>query len=100
MEDDILIGPGVKIWSQNHKYIKKNTSINEQGWNYEEVVIGSDVWLSTDVVVLPGSIIPNGTVIGAGSVVTRKMSLEPYGVYAGKPLKKIGERRDEPDTPT
>jgi len=42
------------------------------------------------VIVLDGVNIANGSVIGAGSVVTK--STEPYGVYVGNPARKMKQR--------
>lgn len=52
--------------------------------------IGNDVWIGDEVTVLGGVSIADGTVIGAGAVVTK--NTEPYGIYVGVPAKKIGSR--------
>lgn len=53
------------------------------------VDIGSDVWLGGAVVILPGARVGSGSVIGAGSVVTRNV---PEGVFAaGNPCRVIRE---------
>ena len=54
------------------------------------IVIEDDVWIGANVVILDGSIIRRGCVIGACSLV--RGHLEEYGVYAGNPLVKLGER--------
>ena len=43
--------------------------------------------------ILAGVTIGDGAIIGACSLVTR--DVEPYGIYAGIPAKKIGRRFDE-----
>ena len=58
----------------------------------EPVDIGHDVWIGDGVKCLSGVHIPDGCVVGAGSVVTR--SLEPFGVYAGVPARLIRYRFD------
>lgn len=51
------------------------------------VIIGDNVWVTSNVTILPGVTIGNNTVIGAGSVVTRDI---PSGVFAaGNPCKVI-----------
>lgn len=51
------------------------------------VVLGDDVWLGTRVIVLPGVRIGAGTVVGAGSVVSRDL---PAGVLAvGSPARPV-----------
>ena len=54
------------------------------------VTIGRDCWLGLGVIVLPGVTIGDGTVVGAGSVVTR--DLPPGMVCAGVPARPMRER--------
>lgn len=48
-----------------------------------------------NVIILPGVTLPQGVVIGAGSLVREKDVLEPWTIYAGNPLQKIGDRPRE-----
>ncbi|PWW49665.1 CatB-related O-acetyltransferase [Eubacterium limosum] len=57
--------------------------------------IGSDVWIGDEVTILGGIKVADGSVVGAGAVVTR--DTEPYGIYVGVPAKKIGSRFSEED---
>ena len=41
-------------------------------------------------IVSPGVNLGNGAILGLGSIATR--DLEPFGVYAGVPAKKLKER--------
>lgn len=51
------------------------------------IIIGNNVWITTNVIILPGVTIGDNTVIGAGSVVTKDI---PSGVFAaGNPCKII-----------
>ena len=56
-----------------------------------DIVIGNDVWIGARVVVLPGVHIADGSVVGAGSVVTSSLA-EPYGIYAGNPARLLRHR--------
>lgn len=47
-------------------------------------------WLCTRAMILAGVTIGRGAVVAAGAVVTR--SVAPFGIVAGAPAKKIGER--------
>ena len=57
------------------------------------VIIGNDVLISLNCVILEGVEIGNGAVIGAGAVVTK--NVEPYEIVGGVPAKHIGWRFDE-----
>ena len=61
--------------------------------SYKETTIGNDVWIGSNSIILSGIKIDNGCVIGAGSVVTK--DCYPYGIYAGNPAKRIGDRFPE-----
>lgn len=54
------------------------------------VIIGNNVWIGLNVIVLPGVKIGDGAVIGAGSVVSK--SVEPYAIAVGNPAKTIKKR--------
>ena len=55
-----------------------------------QVVIGNDVWIGANAVILPGVTLGNGSVIAAGAIVTR--SVPDYAVVAGVPAKVIRYR--------
>jgi maltose O-acetyltransferase len=57
------------------------------------VQIEEDVWLATRVIVLRGVTIGKGSVVGAGSVVTR--SIPPFSFAAGTPARVIKSLRPE-----
>jgi len=56
----------------------------------EEAVIEDDVWLGYGAIVLTGLTIGRGSIVAAGSVVTR--DVPPYSIVAGVPAKVIGQR--------
>ena len=59
------------------------------------VVIGKHVMVGGNSVILPGVTIPDGTVIGAMSLVLEDTKLEPWSVYAGCPVRKLRGRPRE-----
>lgn len=76
----------------NHAYQDASRLIRQQGFlpGKGGIVIEDDVWIGANCVLLDGTILRQGCVLGAGSIV--KGELEAYGVYAGSPLKRIGQR--------
>ncbi len=75
-----------------------------EGWDMEppkpsdmpykgDTVIGNDVWIGENALILPGVHIGNGAIIGANSVVGR--NVEAYTIVAGNPAKEIRKRFDE-----
>jgi len=93
---NVLLGPFVTIYSQNHNWRDRGARIQEQGRTRAKVVIEDDVWLCAGSVVLPGVKVRKGTVVAAGAVVTK--DTEPYSVVGGIPAGKIGERTDSTES--
>lgn len=89
--DDTLIGPGVTIYSRNHRYRRKHQLIRQQGFDVTAVTIGRDVWIASNATILPGSQIGDGAVIAAGAVV--KGLVQSNAIVAGVPAVRIGERQ-------
>ena len=89
--DDLLMGPGVKIFSSNHSTKEVTVPMNVQPWIEKDIVVGNDVWLGSNSVVLAGVTIGDGTVIAAGSVVTK--DIPEYVIAGGIPAKIIKNRR-------
>lgn len=86
MSNNIMVGPGVIISSSNHIY--KNNSIRFGDNNKKEINIGSEVWVGSNSSILGGATIPNNTIIGAGSVVNKKIK-ESKCLLAGSPAKFV-----------
>jgi len=88
--DDVQLGPGVQLLTSDHP-----RDAAERAGGLESALpisIGERAWLGGATIVLPGVEIGRGTVIGAGSVVTK--SVEPGVVAVGNPCRVIsgGER--------
>lgn len=56
------------------------------------MIIGNDVWIGSNAVILQGVTVGDGAIIGAGAVVTR--SVEPFTIVGGVPAKVIKKRFD------
>ena len=57
-----------------------------------DTVVGNDVWIGRESVILPGVHIGDGAIIAAYSVVTS--DVPPYTVFGGNPARKIKDRFD------
>ena len=86
----VLIGPNAVIVSTQHRYDLVDRPICEQGHRLLPTVIGDDVWIGANAVVLPGTEIATGTIVSAGAVVTQ--TTEPYSIVAGVPARMIARR--------
>lgn len=75
-----------------------------EGWNMEppagadmplkgDTVVGNDVWIGQNAVILPGVHIGDGAIIGADSVVGS--NVEPYTIAAGNPVRVLRKRFDD-----
>ncbi|MEZ8122597.1 CatB-related O-acetyltransferase [Vibrio splendidus] len=58
--------------------------------NTQKIVIGNDVWMGANVILLPGIVIGDGAVIAAGAVVSK--DVPPYAIVGGVPAKIIKHR--------
>lgn len=55
-----------------------------------DIIVGNDVWIGRESVIMPGVKIGDGSIIGAYSVVTR--DIQPYSVVGGNPARLIKKR--------
>ena len=58
-----------------------------------DTVIGHDVWIGREAMILPGVAIGSGAVVGAGAVVARDVA--PYAVVVGNPAREVRRRFDD-----
>lgn len=65
---------------------------NDYNWKglKDKVIIEDDVWVGYGSIILSGVKLGIGSIIAAGSVVTK--DIESYSIYAGVPAKKVGVR--------
>ncbi|MBU0985582.1 MAG: acyltransferase [candidate division Zixibacteria bacterium] len=96
--DNLVLGPGVKIWTQNHRFDNPDIPIHNQGAEYRKVLIGNDVWIGANAFIMPGAEIGDGTIISAGAVVGAK-KIPAYSIMAGNPARVIGNRKKMAERP-
>jgi maltose O-acetyltransferase len=80
-----MFGSQVMILTSNHE-IGPDGVVSRPA-TYGEVHIGDRCWIGTRVMVMPGVTIGEGTIIGAGALVTK--DCDPGAVYIGVPAKRV-----------
>ncbi len=83
--DRVCLAQNVKIFTLQHDVNDSNFIAVGEG-----VILEEYSWISSGTTVLPGVTVGKGAVLASGAIATK--NLEPYGVYAGIPAKKISER--------
>ncbi|MDQ7787557.1 MAG: CatB-related O-acetyltransferase [Thermodesulfovibrionales bacterium] len=92
------IGSDVKVITSNHamntaniqRALEKRIGLDTMEISKGDVVIGNNVWIGDSAIILSGVNIGDGSIIGAGAVVTR--IVEPFAIVAGSPAKKMRMR--------
>ena len=93
---DVMMGPGVRIFSENHAFDDLSRSIKSQGVSRSFVEIGDNCWIASGVTITAGVTIGSGVVIAAGSVVTRDIPNDSVaGGVPARVLRKRGRTIDE-----
>lgn len=87
---DVMLGPGVKLFSENHVFAEAGKTIKAQGVDRTFLAIGDNVWIGSGATITAGVTIGTGVVVAAGAVVTR--SLPDNVIAAGVPAKVVRER--------
>jgi acetyltransferase-like isoleucine patch superfamily enzyme len=90
---DVLLANDVQLICGNHTFARRDVPIRAQPPAGQPIVVEDDVWLGASAIVLGGVTIGQGSVVGAGSVVTR--SLPPYSIARGVPAQVVGVRGED-----
>lgn len=96
LSGDITMGNGVRIASHaslygfNHGYALTDVPVFRQPLTVKGIVIGDDVWIGANAVILDGVRIGSHSIVAAGAVVTR--DVPEYSIVGGNPAKLIRSR--------
>jgi acetyltransferase-like isoleucine patch superfamily enzyme len=85
--DNVQFAPGVQLISSNHDFDNFDRQIKA-----DPIVIGSNVWIGGNVIVLPSVVIGDNVIIGAGSVVTKNIPSDSIAV--GNPCRVIKQKKE------
>ncbi len=92
--NDVMMGPDVMIYTSNHQTSRTDIPMIEQGNTPKrEVVIEDDVWIGARSIIMPGVKIGKGSIVAAGSVVTKDVA--EYTVVGGVPARLIKNRKNQ-----
>lgn len=89
--NNVLFGPGVKLFSESHNFDDPKKFINEQGETRKGVIIEDGVWVGSDVTILDGVTIGRNSIIAAKSLVNK--DVPSFSIVAGIPAKVIKFRK-------
>lgn len=83
--DHALIGPDARFYTVNHAF---DVGLRREGWERGlPITLEADVWLGGSVVLCPGVTVGRGSVVAAGSVVTK--DVPPMTVVGGNPARVL-----------
>ena len=93
--DNTLIGANTKIFDNDfHPINIESRNMNvQQKISAKPIIIGKNCFIGCNAIILKGTILEDGCVVGAGSVVSG--IFEKNAIIAGNPAKKIGMCNDE-----
>ena len=90
--NDVIMGPRVNFHAENHKYDNLNIPIRLQGETRQGIMIEDDCWVGAGSIFLDGVHVGTGSIVAAGSVVTK--DIPAYSIVAGSPARVIKKRND------
>jgi galactoside O-acetyltransferase len=88
---NVMVGANVVIQSSEHNYDRLDSPMKEQGHRSGQIRIEDDVWIGSNAVITSDVLIGKGAIVGAGAVVTHDVN--PFEIVGGVPASKIGERK-------
>lgn len=86
----VIIGPELRIYSANHRFVDAKNIPYDNIYIKKPVLIEENVWIGARVTIVPGTIIREGSIIGAGSVVSGE--IPKMSIVVGNPAKIINKR--------
>jgi len=92
IEDEVIFGPGVSIFSENHGTASLDIAIVHQPSTRKGVKVCRGVWVGTRATILDGVTVGEHSIVAAGSVVTK--DVPPYSIVGGVPARVIKSRKD------
>jgi len=91
---NVMMGPNVYILSANHQFSRVDIPMCKQGHSAAmQTIIEDDIWIGRQVILTPGRKIKVGSIVAAGSVLTK--DFPEYSIVGGNPAKLIRSRLED-----
>jgi acetyltransferase-like isoleucine patch superfamily enzyme len=90
--EDVVIGAYVNLLAENHNFDQTDKLISQQGVNRSGIIIERNAWVGNMAIILDGVTIGEGSVVGAGALVTK--DVPPFSVAVGNPARVIKTLRN------
>ena len=88
----VMMGPNCYILKHNHKFDDTERPMMFQGADVsKQTIIGNDVWIGRDVLMMPGRIIADHSIIAGGCILTK--DFPEWSIVGGNPSKLIKLRK-------
>ncbi len=91
---DVMMGPRVSLFAENHDFERTDMAMRRQGVTRKRITIEDDCWLASGAIILAGVTIGRGSIVAAGSVVTR--NIPSFSIVAGNPARVLRSRKKMP----
>ena len=88
--NNVMFGPKCSLFAENHNFARKDIDIKEQGVNQKGIVVEDNCWIGSNVIILDGVTIGEGSIIGAGTIVTK--DIPKNSIVIDKKEKNIHSR--------
>lgn len=92
---NVMMGPNLYMLESTHLFDRTDIPMIEQGRkeSRDKVIIGDDVWIGQDVMIIGSREIKKGSIVGARCVLVK--SFPEYSVIGGNPSKLIKNRLEK-----
>ena len=68
---NVMFGPKCSLFAENHNFSDTSVSIKNQGVNQKGITVEDNVWIGSNCITLDGVTVGEGSIIGAGTLVTK-----------------------------
>ena len=87
---NVMFGPKCSLFAENHVFADTTRTIKSQGVKQKGITVEDDCWIGSNTIILDGVTIGKGSVIGAGTLITK--DVPPGSVIIDK-RNRLTQRR-------